>query len=288
MTAIPTSKRWKILRMAMSTLIAGKPRGLFIPMRAAGALRRPASYPVAAAAFDQCANDFRAVLRDIDGFRDDLLAIRTTATAPAPRWGQGWFPALDAAVAYTMVRRHQPRRIVEIGSGHSTRFLAQAVADGQLDTEILCIDPAPRAPLPPVVTHRAAPLQSTELDWVDDLNTGDVLFIDSSHVAMPATDVDLLFAEILPRLPAGTLVHIHDIFLPDDYPADWHWRGYNESLPAAMLVGLGGFRPLFASHYAATRLAPALAASVIADLPRPIQAPDTSLWLEKGTFAVRR
>ncbi|HEX5611092.1 MAG TPA: hypothetical protein VFX67_00445, partial [Burkholderiales bacterium] len=64
---------------------------------------------------------------------------------PAPRWNQDWFPRLDAAAAYAMVRRFRPRRIVEVGSGHSTRFLARAAADGATQTRIAAIDPAPRA-----------------------------------------------------------------------------------------------------------------------------------------------
>ena len=31
-----------------------------------------------------------------------------------------------------MVRERQPRRIVEVGSDHSTRFMAEAVKDGAL------------------------------------------------------------------------------------------------------------------------------------------------------------
>src|SRR5204863_425837 len=69
------------------------------------------------------------------------------APPPAPRWDQDWFPRLDAAAAYTMVRTLGPKRIVEVGCGHSTRFMARAVADGRLATSIIAIDPAPRAKL---------------------------------------------------------------------------------------------------------------------------------------------
>src|SRR5687768_18416406 len=68
-----------------------------------------------------------------------------SASPPSPRWDQDWFPRLDAAAAYAMVRSLRPRRIVEVGSGHSTRFLARALADGGLDTKITAIDPRPRA-----------------------------------------------------------------------------------------------------------------------------------------------
>ena len=43
------------------------------------------------------------------------------------------------------MRETKPARIVEVGSGHSTRFMARAVRDGGLATAITAIDPAPRA-----------------------------------------------------------------------------------------------------------------------------------------------
>ena len=102
--------------------------------------------------------------------------------------------------------------------------------------------------------------------------------IDSSHVAMPGTDVDFLFGHILPELPAGVLLHVHDVFLPDPYPQDWAWRSYNEQLPAALLIA-GGWRPVFASHYMATWHSDRIASSAVVVLPMPPGARDTSLWL---------
>ena len=110
---------------------------------------------------------------------------------------------------------------------------------------------------------------------------GDMLFIDSSHIAMPGSDVDYLFGRVLPALPAGVLIHLHDILLPDDYPQDWLWRGYNEQLMAQALLAGGGVTPLFASHYVATRMAEAVALSVAGRLPIVPETPETSLWLEK-------
>ena len=87
--------------------------------------------------------------------------------------------------------------------------------------------------------------------------------------------------QLIPSLPAGVFVHVHDIFLPDDYPADWDWRGYNEQLGVMLLLQGGGWEPLFASHYVASRMAEALAASPVARLPLPDGARDSSLWLVK-------
>ena len=77
------------------------------------------------------------------------------------------------------------------------------------------------------------------------LAAGDILFIDSSHIAMPGTDVDRLFLDVLPRLAGGTLVHIHDIALPYAYPKIWDWRGYNEQLLVGALLQGGGYELVF-------------------------------------------
>jgi len=269
--------------MGLATLAGHRPQGFFIPYAHAGAAEAaPPPYAPVAARFAAAEPAFRAVLARIDAYAAALAAIGEDAGPPAPRWGQGWFPRLDAAAAYAIVRDRRPARIVEVGSGHSTRFLARAVADGGLATRITAIDPAPRADLGRLsVHHVAAPVQHADPAPFAALNPGDVLFIDSSHVAMPGTDVDLLLNGVLPALPAGVLVHVHDVFLPDGYPAAWRRRGYNEQLLVAALLAGGGYAPLFASRYAATRLTEAVAGTVLARLPLWPGVPETSLWMEK-------
>ena len=179
------------------------------------------------------------------------------------------------------MRRERPARIVEVGSGHSTRFLARAVADGGISTAITCIDPGPRARLDGLaVRHVPKLLAEADPALFAALGPGDVLFVDSSHVAVPGTDVDRLFLDVLPRLAPGVLVHVHDIFLPDAYPEDWAWRGYNEQLLVGALLQGGGFEPLFASRYVATRL-PDRLTGVLARLPLLPGAHESSLWLRK-------
>ena len=194
--------------------------------------------------------------------------------------GQSWFPSLDAAVAYALVRERKPQRIVEIGSGHSTRILARAECGVG---EILAIDPMPRTDIVglPGVRIVSSTLQAAPADVFDGLKAGDVLFIDSSHILMPGSDVDILLNRVLPRLPAGVLVHIHDIFLPFDYPTIWGWRNYNEQQGVVPLLATGAYRPLFSSVWATRRMTERLAASVVARLPQPADAMPTSLWLEK-------
>lgn len=266
-------------RLGLATVLDLKPRGFFLPYRHADATQAVPPYPAVEAAF--AAADFSSVFDAIDGLGDALRAIADDVPAPTPRWNQDWFPRLDAAAAYALVRTRKPGRIVEVGSGHSTRFLARAIADGGLATTLTAIDPAPRATLKGLaVDWRRELVQATPMALFQGLAAGDVLFIDSSHLLMPGSDVDHLVNRVLPALPAGVLVHVHDIFLPDGYPEAWAWRGYNEQLALPALI-LGGYAPVFASRYAVTRLADRLQASAVARLPLADGAYETSLWLEK-------
>ena len=98
---------------------------------------------------------------------------------------------------------------------------------------------------------------------------------------MPGTDVDYLLNQILAQLPAGIIIHLHDIFLPDDYPKSWQWRGYNEQLAVATLLQGEGFDVLFSSHYVATRMGESLVGTILTELERPNNLFETSLWIKK-------
>jgi predicted O-methyltransferase YrrM len=269
---------WRRLSFGLATVLGLKPRGFFIPYRYAEGVKAQ-DYPALKPLFEAAEPRFADVLTAIRAHAEDLRRI-AGGQGPA-RFDQDWFPRLDAAAAYAIVRSRQPRRIVEIGSGHSTRFLAQAVADGRLSTRLTCIDPAPRASLRGLaVEHVPVLFGDADPALFAALEAGDILFIDSSHIAMPGTDVDRLFLDILPRLKAGTLVHTHDITLPDAYPADWAWRGYNEQLLVGALLQGRGYDLVFASHYVAKTLSSA-APGALAELSLSPGAHETSLWLEK-------
>jgi hypothetical protein len=267
----------------LRTVLGFEPRGFFLPYRYAGTLPRPgarAPYETAETLFASRRERFAELLAGLGPLAGDLARI-DGGPAPEPRWTQSWFPRLDAAIAYGLVRRQRPRRIVEVGSGHSTRFLARAVADGGLETRITAVDPAPRAGLTGLAIElRRETLQAAGFAPFRGLAAGDFVSIDSSHILMPGSDVDFLLGRVLPALPAGAWVHVHDVFLPDDYPAEWDWRGYNEQLGVLALLG-GGWQVEFASHYVATRMAEQLADSAVAGLALPEGAFETSLWLSK-------
>ncbi|RVU36258.1 class I SAM-dependent methyltransferase [Hwanghaeella grinnelliae] len=288
MSVVPVFSRIALrrLKLGLETVLGIRKQGFFIPYRYAGTIEpadeaRPA-YSRLEKTFLGAEPDFRELLDAMAGLCGDLDAIGEDGP-PEPRWRQDWFPGLDAAAAYAMVRTRKPSRILEIGSGHSTRFLARAVRDGGLNTQITAIDPAPRADLSRLqgINLILSVVQDADPAIFATLRPGDILSIDSSHILMPGTDVDMFLSEVVPGLPAGVLLHIHDIFLPWPYPAAWEWRGYNEQQGVAALIGSGGWTLLWSSAYARRRLLPGMPDHPAKALPVPSGAHESSLWIEK-------
>jgi Methyltransferase domain len=153
-------------------------------------------------------------------------------------WNNPWFTGLDLAALYALIASRAPARYVEVGSGFSTRVVRKAITDTGISTRIRSIDPAPRAECNALCDEIIrAPLAEAGTSLFEDLTDGDVLFFDSSHQAFQNSDVTILFLEVLPKLPPGVLIHIHDIWLPYDYPARWqHWYYNEQYLLAVMLL----------------------------------------------------
>lgn len=258
--------------------MSGRP-GFFIPYRYA-ASTRPCDYPALEPMFAAAAQRFADVLKRIEHF--GAAFSRFGGERPAPRFEQDWFPRLDASAAYVMVRDLRPARIVEIGCGHSTRVMARAIVDGELETDHLCVDPAPRADIEGLrVRHFALPVDEAEESVFGMLAAGDILFIDSSHIAMPGSDVDRLVNRVLPGLPSGTIIHFHDVFLPFAYPGEWAWRGYNEQLLVGALLSSGGYDLMFSSSFVTRCMPELLNGPTFNALPLPEGAIESSLWLRK-------
>jgi hypothetical protein len=270
------------LRLGIPTILGWRRLGWFIPYRYAESVQAPERYAALEPIFAAALPAFERWIATLERYAAAFDAIAANAQRPgAARWTQGWFPRLDAASAYAMLRERRPARVVEVGSGHSTRFLCQAIEDGGLAPQLTAVDPEPRAELGarPVTLIRKT-VQEAGLEPFAALAAGDLLLIDSSHILMPGSDVDLLFAEVLPRLPTGVIVQIHDIFLPQGYPADWAWRGYNEQQGLVGWLASGRLRPLFSSQAATDRLASRIAAGPLGRLPVVPGARETALWVE--------
>lgn len=132
-----------------------------------------------------------------------------------------YFRSPDAEVFYTLVRTQKPKRIIEIGSGHSTKIARQAIRDGNLDTRLVSIDPRPRTEIDSLADQCVRQrVEDVDPALFDHLAAGDILFIDSSHEIRIGNDGAFLYSIVLPRIGPGVLVQIHDIFLPYDYPPD--------------------------------------------------------------------
>jgi predicted O-methyltransferase YrrM len=155
----------------------------------------------------------------------------------SPFWNNRFFSKDDARLAYAMVRRHTPQRIVEIGCGNSTKFFRKAIEDGRLKTQLQCIDPQPRTSIAAVAdTIVRSTLQEVAPEFFSELQPGSILFFDGSHLVLPGTDTPYFFMEVLPRLKPGVIVHIHDICLPYEYMDGFSSKGYGEQYMLATLL----------------------------------------------------
>jgi Methyltransferase domain len=186
------------------------------------------------------AASYAPTLEAIGRYTDDLARIEVEAEDPRePSWVNGMISGLDGATFYALMRDRRPSLYLEIGSGNSTKFVARACREGELDTRIVSIDPHPRAEVDDLCDEVVRkPLEAADLSLFASLRAGDILFFDGSHRVFMNSDVAVFFLDVLPALPAGVLVGIHDIYLPDDYPADIAGRYYSEQyMLAAYLLG---------------------------------------------------
>ena len=169
-----------------------------------------------------------------------------------PFWLNGWFPPLDGLALTGMLREFNPARLIEIGSGVSTKFARRAIGRYGLATHITSVDPAPRNHVDKLCDEVIRqPLEICDTTLFQALEPGDIFFLDSSHRAFQGSDVTVFFLDILPRLKPGVVVHIHDIYLPDDYISGHVKRLWNEQylLASALLFGTGRFEILFPSWF---------------------------------------
>jgi hypothetical protein len=136
----------------------------------------------------------------------------------------------DGAIYRAMLLRFRPARVIEVGSGHST-VLALDMADepdGLPELQLTCLEPYPErllSLLRPTDHQRVSivrqPVQDVDVTAFQELESGDFLFIDSTHVVKAGSDVAWLFLHVLPHLKPGVIVHIHDLFWPFEYPQQW-------------------------------------------------------------------
>lgn len=196
-----------------------------------------------------------------------------------------WF---DARLLFVMLNRLKPKKMIEVGSGFSSLLIADVnhrLLNDKID--FTCIEPFPRDflrkdinGLNHVIIEK---VQTQDVDIFENLNEGDILFIDSSHVSKTGSDVNYIIFEILPRLKKGVIIHFHDIYLPFEYPKEWAIdlnRSWNEQyILQALLMYSNGFKVLFGSNYA-FNYHPELVANALKKPPEKAFG-GVSLWIER-------
>jgi predicted O-methyltransferase YrrM len=199
------------------------------------------------------------------------------------------FSRLDAWILQAMLRYLRPRRMIEVGCGWSSLVTARVIREqlgGSID--FTCIEPNPPAFLAGGVEgisrSIALPVEQVPVDTFLELGAGDVLFIDSSHTVKTGGDVVFLLQEVLPRLADGVVVHIHDIFLPRDYPQEWvlAGRSWNEMYAVrAFLCFNSGFEILLGVAWMRA-FHPDILGAVLPGYPEQYPDGGGSLWIRRA------
>jgi hypothetical protein len=154
---------------------------------------------------------------------NELVAYGHELTQLEFDFNNGFFSGFDAAVYYSLIRHLKPRRIIEIGGGYSTRIADKALKANQ-NGALTCIEPYPEQRLLEAelnIELIRKRVEEIELELFSSLEPNDILFIDSSHTVKFGSDVCYEVLEVLPALQPGVWIHVHDIFFPHDYPAEW-------------------------------------------------------------------
>ena len=187
--------------------------------------------PSEAVGIDMHADRQLSLLEEIRSFKHEYDAFPAHPTGVAHEYHHvnGKFGAVDGGMLHGLLRHHKPKRMLEVGSGNSTMLAAQAILRNEAETgartELTVIDPYPHAAVaagfPGLARTIPSRVQDVPMEEFTRLERGDFLFIDTSHVLKTGGDVQFEFLEVLPRIQPGVIVHIHDIYLPAEYPREW-------------------------------------------------------------------
>lgn len=166
------------------------------------------------------------------------LFRRLTASGVGPGYGP-----LESQVLHCFIRSMCPQTIVEIGSGVSTACMLHAIQlnrqEGRPGTRVVCVEPYPKAGFSRLegITHVRQLCQATPLSLFQELREGDMLFVDSSHAVKTGSDTLRIYLDVIPNLPPGVFIQIHDVTLPYLYHPDVlsNYLGWQET---ALLLAL--------------------------------------------------
>ncbi len=205
--------------------------------------------------FSKRDNDYKEILNSFLQYADEIDNIsHNLIDEKQPYWINGFFPGMDIISLYGFLRKYRPKTYVEIGSGHSTKVAYKAKIEGNLNTHIVSIDPFPRSEIDNI-SDTIIRICVENMNYDDPvfkkLQKGDILFIDSSHRILPNSDCAFIYNELIPSLPSGVIIHVHDIYLPYDYPQFMCDRLYNENhvLATYLLSNPDYFEILLPNYY---------------------------------------
>lgn len=194
------------------------------------------------------------------------------------------FDGVDGLVYYCLIRHLKPKKIIEIGSGWSTKIAAQAALINKT-TSLISIEPYPQPILikgfPGLKKVIKKDAQELPLDFFDQLGKNDILFIDSTHTVKTGGDVTFLFLEVLPRLRKGVVIHIHDIFLPFDYPKEWVLDEKRFWAEQYLLQSFLAFNSSFQVLYSNTYMGYKFRKAVQNAFPKSPFSSGGSIWIKK-------
>lgn len=188
--------------------------------------------------------EYEKNLKKFLGYKEDFLQIPKLSEkrdSTEPNWMNKWFSGLDVVALYGFISLNKPKRYFEIGSGYSTKVARSAVKNRSLKTKIVSFDPHPRDEIDSICDRVIRkPIEEADLKIFEELEAGDILFVDNSHCIFMNSDATVVFLDILPYLKKGVLVGFHDICLPNDYPPEWaHTNNSEQYVLAAYLLAEG-------------------------------------------------
>lgn len=183
---------------------------------------------------------YKSTLNDMLKYKDAFQSIKKIneeTNNQNPVYNNGFLPGFDIFGIYTIIAKYKPQTYIEVGSGNSTKVAYKSIIENNLKTEIVSIDPKPRAEIDKITTKIIRePFENINFDFIFSLKENDILFIDNSHRILPNSDSMVFYLEVLPKLPKGVIVHLHDIYLPYDYPQFMCDRFYSEQYGLAMYL----------------------------------------------------
>jgi len=228
------------------------------------------------------------LLENYQGFYDELPFPEKQQQGFRYYYDNNCFSYSDAIFLYSFLRKHQPKRIIEIGSGFSSAVMLDTIDKFiPFHPEITFIEPYPDRLNSLLASHDREQvklinkrIQVVPPELFLSLEAGDLLFIDSTHVVKCGSDLQQLLFNILPLLPVGIFVHFHDVFYPFDYPSDWLEKGryWNENyFLRAFLSHNSDWNIYFFNHYSGL----VFKDYITEKMPLCLKGPGGSLYIQR-------